>query len=77
MCCLYFLCLELLERVLFRLGTTDTDEQLEVAVNKFLTPVLLKITSPHESVRCKVSETNDEITNFLFIEFAYVALMIR
>lgn len=46
--------LELLERVLFRLGTADSDEQLESAVNKFLTPVLLKITSTNESVRCKV-----------------------
>lgn len=45
---------ELLERVLFRLGTTENDEQLETAVNTFLTPVLLKITSSNESVRCKV-----------------------
>lgn len=45
---------ELLERVLFRLGTAESDEQLETAVNKFLTPVLLKITSSNESVRCKV-----------------------
>lgn len=55
--CKSFLRIELLERVLFRLGTTETDDQLEVAVNKFLTPVLLKITSPHESVRCKVSDS--------------------
>lgn len=48
--------LELLERVLFRLGTAETDEQLENAVVKFLTPVLLKITSQHENVRCKVME---------------------
>lgn len=46
---------ELLERVLFRLGTAETDEQLEVAVIKFLAPVLLKIMSAHEAVRCKVS----------------------
>lgn len=46
--------IELLERVLFRLGTTENDEQLEIAVKKFLTPVLLKITSTNESVRCKV-----------------------
>lgn len=48
--------LELLERVLFRLGTSDSDDQLEKAVLKFLTPVLLKITSPIETVRCKVME---------------------
>lgn len=34
----------------------ETDEQLESAVKKFLTPVLIKITSPNESVRCKVME---------------------
>ena len=34
----------------------DTDEQFESAVKKFLVPVLLKITSPNESVRCKVME---------------------
>lgn len=45
---------ELLERVLFRLGSADTDDQLEATVNKFLTPVLLKITSPTDVVRCKV-----------------------
>lgn len=48
---------ELLERVLLRLGTTETDLQLEAAVNKFLTPVLLKITSTNETVRCKVRHT--------------------
>lgn len=37
------------------MGTSDTDEQLENAVIKFLTPVLIKITSPNETVRCKVS----------------------
>lgn len=56
--------LELLERVLFRLGTADTDVQLENAVLKFLAPVLLKITSPNETVRCKVN-TNYEDISFL------------
>lgn len=42
--------------MLFRLGTADSDDQLENAVLKFLTPVLLKITSPNETVRCKVME---------------------
>lgn len=54
---IYFLILhfaELLERVLFRLGTADSDVALENTVVKFLTPVLLKITSPSEVVRCKV-----------------------
>ncbi|XP_058829138.1 proteasome-associated protein ECM29 homolog [Topomyia yanbarensis] len=48
--------LELLERVLLRLGCADTDEQLQNTVTKFLTPVLIKITSPHEGVRKKVME---------------------
>lgn len=48
--------LELLERVLLRLGCADTDEQLQNTVTKFLTPVLIKITSPHEAVRKKVME---------------------
>jgi proteasome component ECM29 len=41
---------------LLRLGSANTDEQLENTVNKFLAPVLLKITSPHEPVRRKVME---------------------
>ncbi|XP_062561882.1 proteasome-associated protein ECM29 homolog [Armigeres subalbatus] len=48
--------LELLERVLLRLGCADTDEQLQNTVTKFLTPVLIKITSPSEAVRKKVME---------------------
>uniref|UniRef100_A0A1S4H7M0 Uncharacterized protein n=1 Tax=Anopheles gambiae TaxID=7165 RepID=A0A1S4H7M0_ANOGA len=48
--------LELLERVLLRLGFADTDEQLQTTVTKFLTPVLIKITSPNENVRKKVME---------------------
>lgn len=45
----------LLERVLLKLGLAD-DEQLEVQLNKFLGPVLLKIISPSEEVRKKVME---------------------
>lgn len=45
-----------MERVLFRLGTADTDAALEANVLRFLTPVLLKITSADEPVRCKVME---------------------
>lgn len=46
----------LLERVLLKLGLSDTDEQLEQQLNKFLGPVLLKIVSPSEEVRKKVME---------------------
>lgn len=42
--------------MLFRFGTADSDAALEAAVVKFLAPVLLKITSPAEAVRCKVME---------------------
>uniref|UniRef100_A0A1I8MU05 Proteasome-associated protein ECM29 homolog n=1 Tax=Musca domestica TaxID=7370 RepID=A0A1I8MU05_MUSDO len=48
--------IELLERVLLRLGCADTDEKLEACVGRFLTPVILKITSPHDTVRNKVVE---------------------
>lgn len=50
------LLLVLLERVLLKLGLSDTDEQLEMQLNKFLGPVLLKIVSPSEEVRKKVME---------------------
>ncbi|KAI9579486.1 proteasome-associated protein ECM29 homolog [Glossina fuscipes] len=48
--------IELLERVLLRLGCANTDEKLEACVGRFLTPVILKIISPHENVRNKVVE---------------------
>ncbi|XP_044754481.1 proteasome adapter and scaffold protein ECM29 [Coccinella septempunctata] len=48
--------LELFERVFLRLGSTETDQQLESVLGKFLTPVLLKLASPHEQVRKKVME---------------------
>lgn len=46
----------LLERVFFRLGSADTDEQLQASVCKFLPPVLLKLSSGQEGVRKKVME---------------------
>lgn len=48
--------LMLLERVFLRIGSAESDEQLETALGKFLTPVLLKLSSPEESVRKKVME---------------------
>lgn len=47
---------ELLERVLLRLGNADSDEKLEATVGKFLTPVILKMNSPHNAVRTKASK---------------------
>ncbi|KPJ11247.1 Proteasome-associated protein ECM29-like [Papilio machaon] len=46
----------LLDRVFLRLGNVDTDEQLESCLNRFLPPVILKLSSPHEQVRTKVME---------------------
>ncbi|CAK1553468.1 unnamed protein product [Leptosia nina] len=46
----------LLDRVFLRLGNADTDEQLENCLNRFLPPVILKLSSPHEQVRTKVME---------------------
>ncbi|CAL7951979.1 unnamed protein product [Xylocopa violacea] len=46
----------LLERVFFRLGSAETDEQLQASVCKFLPPVLLKLSSAQEGVRKKVME---------------------
>eukprot|EP01134_Creolimax_fragrantissima_P005982 CFRG5982T1 len=48
--------LELLDRVLLRLGSSDTDEKLEKSVNSFLCPVLLKFGSTNPLVRTKVME---------------------
>lgn len=46
----------LLERVFLRLGSAETDEQLQASVCKFLPPVLLKLSSGQEGVRKKVME---------------------
>ncbi len=39
-----------------RLATAETDEALTAAVNKFLPPILLKLSSQQEGVRKKVLE---------------------
>lgn len=52
-----FICLNfsvLLERVFLRIGSADTDAQLEQSLNIFLPPVLLKLSSQQEEVRKKV-----------------------
>ncbi|CAJ0635937.1 5501_t:CDS:10 [Entrophospora sp. SA101] len=46
--------IELLENVELRFALVDSDQQLEKLINLFLTPVLLKLQSPHEVVRTKV-----------------------
>lgn len=47
----------LLERVFLRIGSADSDEQLEQSLNKFLPPVLLKLSSQQEEVRNKVRKS--------------------
>lgn len=49
-----FILLVLLERVFLRLGSAETDEQLQNVLCKFLPPVLLKLSSSQEAVRKKV-----------------------
>lgn len=46
----------LLERVFLRIVTTESDEQFESVLAKFLIPVLHKLSSPQEGVRKKVME---------------------
>lgn len=45
----------LIERVFLRIGSAETDDQLQTALAKFLTPVILKLNSGDEAVRKKVS----------------------
>ena len=44
----------LLERVFLRVGSAETDEQLESVLLKFLCPVLLKLDSGGDGVQKKV-----------------------
>ncbi|XP_014680930.1 PREDICTED: proteasome-associated protein ECM29 homolog [Priapulus caudatus] len=46
----------LLERVFLRVGSAETDEQLQNVICKFLPPVLLKLGSQQDGVRKKVME---------------------
>ncbi|KAL8623767.1 hypothetical protein ACOMHN_054073 [Nucella lapillus] len=46
----------LVERVFLRIGSAETDEQLESTLGKFLAPVLLKLNSTEEAIRKKVME---------------------
>ncbi|CAG8551871.1 6468_t:CDS:10 [Diversispora eburnea] len=46
--------IELLENVELRFALAETDAQLEKTLTIFLSPVLIKLGSPHEAVRSKV-----------------------
>ncbi|KAL1116553.1 hypothetical protein AAG570_005025 [Ranatra chinensis] len=71
----------LLERVFLRVGSADTDEQLENAVSKFLPPVLLKLSSPNEAVRNKVMDllahVNKRVKNRSTIQLPVEALLVQ
>ncbi|XP_050429969.1 proteasome adapter and scaffold protein ECM29 [Adelges cooleyi] len=55
----------LLERVFYRIGSADTDDQLSSCINNFLVPVLQKLASPHEAVKNKVVELLTHITRVI------------
>ena len=73
--------LQLLERVFLRLGSADTDQQLQAAINKFLSPVLLKLNSQNEGVRKKVMELlvhiNKRIKNNANIQLPVESLLLQ
>ena len=46
--------LALLNKAELRIAWTDTDLKLQNVLRVYLTPVLLKLASPHASVRSKV-----------------------
>ena len=73
--------LQLLERVFLRLGSAETDEQLQAAVSKFLSPVLLKLNSQNEGVRKKVMELlvhiNKRIKNNANIQLPVESLLLQ
>ena len=73
--------MQLLERVFLRLGTAETDVQLQEAVSKFLPPVLLKLNSQNEGVRKKVMELlvhiNKRIKNNQAIQLPVEALLLQ
>lgn len=50
-----------MERVFLRIGSAETDDQLESCLDRFLPPVLLKLNSSEEAVRKKVKLRNKGI----------------
>ena len=73
--------LQLLERVFMRLATAETDQQLQDNINKFLSPVLLKLNSQNEGVRKKVMELlvhiNKRIKNNANIQLPGESLLLQ
>ncbi|KAK5644780.1 hypothetical protein RI129_006080 [Pyrocoelia pectoralis] len=73
--------LVLLERVFLRIGSADSDEQLQNVVSKFLPPVLLKLSSQQEGVRKKVMELlihiNKRIKSRPVVQLPVEALLVQ
>lgn len=71
----------LLERVFLRIGSAESDEQLQNAVSKFLPPVLLKLSSQQEGVRKKVMELlihiNKRIKSRPLVQLPVEALLVQ
>ncbi|XP_069674508.1 proteasome adapter and scaffold protein ECM29 isoform X2 [Periplaneta americana] len=73
--------LTLLERVFLRIGSAESDEQLQSAVSKFLPPVLLKLSSQQDGVRKKVMELlvhiNKRIKSRPLVQLPVEALLLQ
>ncbi|KDR13581.1 proteasome-associated protein ECM29 homolog isoform X2 [Zootermopsis nevadensis] len=73
--------LTLLERVFLRIGSAESDEQLQSAISKFLPPVLLKLSSQQDGVRKKVMELlvhiNKRIKSRPLVQLPVEALLLQ
>ena len=67
----------LLERVFLRIGSAETDEQLETVLAKFLTPVLLKLASQADGVRKKVCSLEYYLCNICHLVTVCFELIIH
>ena len=59
--------LELVERVFLNIVLAETDDQFSSALNRFLTPLLLKLSTPNEQVKNKVG--------FIFFVFVFAKII--
>ena len=62
----------LLERVFLRIGSTETDAQLETELKRFLCPVLLKLASQTEGVRKKVKKKQYWCFELICLKSSYI-----
>eukprot|EP00056_Hartaetosiga_gracilis_P021694 m.25829 g.25829 ORF g.25829 m.25829 type:complete len:1985 (-) comp9214_c0_seq1:83-6037(-) len=57
--------LDLLDRVLLRIASANTDNETEKQLNALLCPIILKFTSPHPAVKAKLMELLRHINEIL------------